>query len=112
VGVIPIFVKELSMSNDQLANQLAQAWTFLQSGRGSEAQRAFQGILQNNTNDIDALYGLGLAQRMQKDAAARATFEQCLQNIESLKKNESKSNSDRAQMLERIIKQRLSELGA
>lgn len=91
--------------------QLAQAWAHHREHRNEQARDEFNHILRSDSNNIDALYGLGLAERaLHNTDAAKQAFERCLALVkQALEKN---PGEDRPEMLERFIHQRLAEMGA
>lgn len=117
--------------NQAMAQEIGQAWGQHRAGRNDEAISSFEQVLTNVPDSIDALYGLGLAQRATGNSdGAVESFQKALQlakdGFESLQKekNENKETGgvvtladlatpeeDRFMMLERMIAQRLAELG-
>ncbi len=95
--------------NQDYAEQLGRAWAEHRQGQNDAAIRDFSGMLQTVTDNMDALYGMGLAQRsVGQLEAAQASFERCLTQVnEAL---EAHPHEDRYQMLQRMTKQRLDEL--
>ncbi len=113
------------MSQNSLSDAISHAWNHQREGHPDAAIGEFQKILQQNPRDIDANYGLGIAQKAlgQTDAAIK-TFKNTLELIaESKKAYDSTRNQsgeldtiktpedDRFMMLNRMVQQRLSELG-
>ncbi len=97
------------MPNQDYSEQLARAWSLHRQGKHDDAIREFNTLLQQSPNNVDALYGRGLAQRTVGQAeAAKATFELCLSQLDSTADN--KTAEDRYQMLLRMVNQRISEL--
>lgn len=107
----------------QIANhaQIGDAWALHREGSNSEAIRAFQDALKTASDDVDAQYGLGLAQRANKQyEEALKSFQTALdlakQKLEQLRKESgqenqlSTSNDDRYLMLIRMIGQRIEEV--
>jgi thioredoxin-like negative regulator of GroEL len=91
------------------SDQLGKAWALHRQGDQKGAQGIYTQVLGSEVNNIDALYGLGLAQRSAGDlSAARATFEKCLAEVEQqLIQNPT---DDHFEMLQRMVGQRLAEL--
>ena len=91
------------------ADALGRAWAHHRQGRNAEAAREFDAILVIEPHNVDALYGLGLAQRSggNKDGA-RASLQSCLQHVERLLVEHP--GEDRYEMLQRMCQQRLAEL--
>lgn len=113
------------MATQNTATDLvSQAWNQLRTGRADAAVTEFQKIVQQYPKDIDANYGLGLAQRAtHHDEAAYQTFQKTLELVEESKntyESERVPNpetdaiktpeDDRFMMLKRMVSQRLSEL--
>jgi Flp pilus assembly protein TadD len=97
--------------NQDYAQQLGSAWALHRKGQNDDAIREFTALLQLSANNMDALYGLGLAQRSSgKLDAARTSFSQCLEAIGTALKEQPRE--DRYQMLNRMAKQRLDETKA
>jgi len=114
------------MSNqNNNAERVGQAWNHHREGRNDASIAEFEAILKQNPSDIDATYGLGLAQRAAgRSQAAVESFQRALKLVEQAKdayqatrsSSQSESNvktpeDDRFQMLSRMVQQRLSELG-
>lgn len=112
------------MSNqNNVAERVGQAWHHHREGRNDAAIAEFQTILKQNPSDIDANYGLGLAQKQAgHNEAARASFQTTLRLVEEARvaysaargehgdSNIKTPEDDRFQMLSRMVSQRLSEL--
>ncbi len=108
------------------AERIGQAWNHHREGRNDASIAEFEAILKQNPSDIDANYGLGLAQRVAgRKEAAIESFQRAYQLVEQAKgayqstrtsaQNETNVKTpedDRFQMLSRMVKQRLTELGA
>ncbi|MBZ0299807.1 MAG: tetratricopeptide repeat protein [Anaerolineae bacterium] len=107
-----------------VSDLLSRAWNYQRDGRSDAAITEFQKIIQQYPKDIDANYGLALAQKAvgQKEAAV-ATFRVALDLIDQSKQayeasrertadtdNIKTPEDDRFQMLDRMVKQRLAEL--
>jgi Flp pilus assembly protein TadD len=114
------------MASVHTEERIGEAWQLHRMNNNPAAITIFQEILDKNPKDIDALYGLGLAQRAYgENNAAIDTFEQALEVAQnglkafdnSLMLDGKVSNSpntdqdDRFLMLSTMIKQRLAELG-
>ncbi len=97
------------MAKQENAEQLAHAWTLHRQGQNEDAIREFSGLVQSSTDSIDALYGLGLAQRSAGQLeTAKATFERCrAQIVDALKEHPTE---DRYEMLQKLTSQRLAEI--
>jgi tetratricopeptide (TPR) repeat protein len=113
-------------SQNSNAERVGQAWNHHREGRNDASIAEFEAILKQNPGDIDATYGLGLAQRAAgRKQAAVESFQRALQLVNQAKeayqsaRNHSQTESnvktpedDRFQMLSRMVQQRLSELEA
>jgi DNA-binding SARP family transcriptional activator len=113
------------MANQSNTSELvSSAWNLQREGRASAAVTEFQKLVQQHPKDIDANYGLALAQKTsgQVEDAIR-TFKNTLELIEDSKKSYEASRvrnpeqdniktpeDDRFQMLSRMVNQRLAEL--
>jgi tetratricopeptide (TPR) repeat protein len=110
-------------ANDSTAQRIGDAWHHHREGRFNEAMQEFEAILKANPDNVDARYGLGLAQRAagHPDAALKS-FQQTLELVEKAQRarageqeqdhedNIKTPEDDRNMMLSRMINQRLSEL--
>ncbi|HVU14058.1 MAG TPA: tetratricopeptide repeat protein [Phototrophicaceae bacterium] len=95
--------------NQEYAEQLGKAWALHRQGQNADAITEFNNLLKLSANNIDALYGLGLAQRSNHQLeAAQASFERCLEQIGAAAAEHPRE--DRYLMLQRITRQRLDEL--
>jgi cytochrome c-type biogenesis protein CcmH/NrfG len=91
--------------------QLGQAWTSHRGGQQEAAISEFDAILNLDSEQLDALYGLALAQRASGDhASAALTWEKCLTLVRA--RLSETPGDDHYEMLERMTGQRLSELSA
>ncbi|MFN8448577.1 MAG: tetratricopeptide repeat protein [Anaerolineae bacterium] len=95
--------------NQEYAEQLGRAWALHRQGQNDAAIHEFSSLLQTSANNVDALYGLALAQRSGGQIeAAQVTFERCLTQIgEAI---QSHPREDRYQMLQKMTRQRIDEL--
>ena len=116
------------MSTMALIEKIGQAWRLHREGDNSGAIRMFDSILSGNPENVDALYGLGLAYKAMNDHRAAAdAFRQALDNTERalsavqitshaeghLGDNDLDTDfDDRYMMLTRMLKQRLEDVGA
>ena len=111
--------------NATVEAQIGQAWNHHREGRSADAIAAFEKILGTIPNNVDALYGIGLAQKaLGREADAVESFqkayelgEEMLRAIRSQVGGDENVNAlqtsedDRYMMLGRMTKQRLAELG-
>ena len=109
---------------DNVRERISKAWHHHREGRASDAMKEFQTIVQQFPKDIDANYGLGLAQKNSGDVdGAIKSFKNALELIVQSKQSYEASHEqsqdpdhiktpeeDRFMMLTRMVKQRLSEL--
>lgn len=97
--------------------RIADAWKQHRLGSNDDAIRGFREVLNSNPGDLDALYGLGLAQRANgnRDESIE-TFNKALSisqegiDINSGNNNLNTTEDDRFMMLHQMISQRLEEL--
>ncbi|HEX2619074.1 MAG TPA: tetratricopeptide repeat protein [Phototrophicaceae bacterium] len=104
--------------NDAL---IGKAWGAHRLGRNGEAIRDFEQVIKSDGQNVDAYYGLGLAQRASgQTAEAQAAFEKALAlakqktaEIQGARHehNLESDEDDRYMMLTRMLSQRLEELG-
>ncbi len=98
------------MAQKDVAAQIGNAWALHRQGKHENAISEFSLAMKNAPDNLDAVYGLGLAQRSAKmREAALRTFEQCQQLVK--KALEADPSSDRLEILDRMCQQRLAELG-
>lgn len=99
------------MAHNEYAAELGRAWTLLREQRNDAAIEEFDKILRETPDQIDALYGLALAQRASHQReAAKQSFERCLTKVrQGLDEN---PGMDRYEMMQRFVHQRLEEMGA
>ena len=70
-------------SQNNVAERVGQAWHHHREGRNDAAVAEFETILRQDPNDIDANYGLALAQRAAgRTEAARTAFQNTLRLVE------------------------------
>jgi len=97
------------MAQTEIAAALSRAWGLHLKKQHSESVQAFTDILKRNSDQLDALYGLGLAQRKAGQLAeALATFQKLQQHIAA--ELTANPGNDRFEMLTRIVQQRLAEM--
>ena len=105
---------------------VSSAWRFQREHQAATAVTEYEKILKQDANNIDALYGLGLALRdsgRKEDATAK--FQQVLELVTAAAaarkpapagdeevRVANTAEDDRYMMLSRMIKQRLAELKA
>jgi tetratricopeptide (TPR) repeat protein len=113
------------MANTSETSELvSQAWNRQRQGNPDAAITEFQRIVQQHPKDIDANYGLALAQKaVGQTEAAIKTFKNTLELIEDSRNiyestrertgeqdNIKTPEDDRYMMLSRMVRQRLAEL--
>lgn len=92
------------MSSEHMNNDVSQAWRYQRDGQATSAIAEFERILKQDANNIDANYGMGLAQRSAGRAEESSKyFKRALELVEA------SETSDRSMMLGRMLKQRLAE---
>jgi tetratricopeptide (TPR) repeat protein len=111
------------MANESLKTQIAQAWRYQREGRADAAVAEFERILKMDTTNVDANYGMALAQRALKRTDEAIKYFRLA--LELVQKNAPASSGpvnagerrrantpedDRYMMLVRMINQRLAEL--
>lgn len=113
------------MSTMHSEERIGEAWRQHRMNNNPAAIEIFQEILNSDPKDIDALYGLGLAQRANgENGAAIESFQQALkfaqeglEEVVSTSEGFGSGNNlntdqdDRFMMISRMLKQRLVELG-
>ena len=111
------------MSNETIAAQIGQAWRFQRDGKADAAIAEYERILRQDADNIDANYGMALAQRTAgKYEAAIKYFERSKTLVDTAVAGRSRARGDtlaantpeddRYMMLTRMIKQRLAEINA
>jgi len=93
------------------AEELGRAWAMHRNGNQNGAAEIFKNILIKSPSNLDAMYGLGLAQRAAgQNSEAIETFDKALAGVHTeLQQN---PGEDRLEILERMLNQRLAELRA
>ena len=108
-----------------VGSPIAEAWVLLRRDRPDEAAAAFDSIVQKESENVDAHYGKGLALRAAgKSDAAVEVFQKTLQlsrklladvrsqyGVSDMASSLETTEDDRYMMLDRMICQRLAELG-
>lgn len=116
------------MSSMAAVEKVGQAWRLHRDGDNEGAIRAFDSIISANPENVDALYGLGLAHKAAGNPSEAAdAFSRALEKTESalsavqtashaegnLGDNDLETNfDDRYMMLTRMLSQRLEDVGA
>lgn len=113
------------MSEQNLHNQVGQAWNYHLQGKHQDAAAAFEHILKASPKDVDAHYGHGLSLRALGDREnARESFRKGLEYAQATlahlrgggggqpTNDITSSEDDRYLMLTRMLGQRLAELDA
>lgn len=117
----------------EVETRIGEAWRMHREGRSEDAIVEFERILKENPENVDAHYGLGLAQRSTgRQSAAKSSFEQALilvdkaeaarrahaaaegrRDTDGVNWNDERDHSfDHFLMMKRLIGQRLSEVSA
>lgn len=116
------------MATRATEERIGEAWRLHRKGDNRGAIQLFNEILSKTPNNVDAHYGIGLAQRAEGDEeGAIASFQRALElaqaaldavKVTSVVDGHGGGNDldtyedDRYLMLSRMINQRLTELGA
>ena len=116
------------MSTMHTEERIGEAWRLHRSGNNRAAIDIFQDILAKTPQNLDATYGLGLARRADGDKAgaieafksASKLAEEALNAVDVTSgvdghhggNDLDTDDDDRFLMLQRMIQQRLAELGA
>jgi len=119
------------MSNETTAAQIGRAWRYQREGQADTAIKEFEKILQHEPDNIDANYGMGLAQRAaghhqaaiaafqhaleivnKNDSAGRIAREAAANDFQTERIKPNTAEDDRYMMLTRMLKQRLAETDA
>jgi tetratricopeptide (TPR) repeat protein len=110
------------MSNETLAEQIGQAWRYQRDGKADAAIAEYERLLRQEPDNIDANYGMGLAQRTAgKYEVAIKYFEHAQALVEAAITTRRQASGDaphtantpeddRYMMLSRMLKQRLAEI--
>ena len=110
--------------------EVGEAWANLRSGQSDQAVSLFDSIIQNNPQNVDAYYGLGLAQKalgnkQRSIEAFQQAYDLAQNHLAELRAEESQETGprlgvinnlksiedDRYMMLIRMLSQRLGEQG-
>ena len=119
-------LNELSQARRERQKMVGKAWEQHRQSQNIDAIRAFDDVLNVKPNDVDALYGRGLAQRASGDKSGatksfQVAYDFVTKTTEALQKariiedgsnNLKTTEDDRYMMLARMCRQRLDELGA
>ncbi len=96
--------------SEQLNAAISEAWKAHRAGHQDDAIKRFNDVLSEDPKNLDALYGMGLAQRAVDDPlGAKATFSKLQKLLTELMEAEDGGRS-RYQMTARMVKQQLSML--
>lgn len=119
-------LNELSQARRERQKLVGKAWEQHRQSQNIDAIRAFEDVLSLKPNDVDALYGKGLAQRASGDKSGatksfQVAYDYVTKTTDALQKariiedgsnNLKTTEDDRYMMLARMCRQRLDELGA
>lgn len=116
------------MSNESIAMRIGRAWRHQREGNADAAIQEFEKILQQEPDNIDANYGMGLSQRAagqpqaateyfqhaleivdKNDTAGRNAREAAANDFQTERIKPNTAEDDRYMMLTRMLKQRLAE---
>jgi len=121
----------MTIENETIAAQIGRAWRYQREGEADSAIQAFEKILQQEPDSIDANYGMGLSQRTGghyqealehfqhaldivdiNDSAGRAAREAAANDFQTERIKPNTAEDDRYMMLTRMLKQRIGETNA
>ena len=112
------------MAEERNKERIGEAWQMHRNGNNAGAIEIFEDIIRSSPEELDALYGLGLAQRSDgNDESATESFNKALTiakdrlaeldgGKEVAQNLLDSEEDDRLLMLSRMISQRLEELEA
>lgn len=116
------------MSTVHTEERIGEAWRMHRSGNNRGAIEIFKDVLKLTPNNVDALYGLGLSQRAEKDVdGAMKSFQSALELAKKAlqavdvtsdvdghhgRNDLGTYEDDRFMMLQRMLSQRIEELQA
>jgi tetratricopeptide (TPR) repeat protein len=97
------------MAADDFTTELSEAWGYHRAGRNDEAHKTFDRILSRQPDQVDALFGIGLVQRVlgMKDKSIES-FDRCRKVAQ--KELDADPGADRYLMLLKMIQQRIHEV--
>ncbi len=97
------------MAQNERDSLVARAWQLHREGRQNDAISQFEAVLKTAPDDLDAHYGLALAQR--SAGMTEAALENLKQAATAVSRAiETDPSIDRYQMLQRMVQQRISEM--
>lgn len=98
--------------DDGFKKQIGDAWRAHRQGQHETALNIFRQVLSQDSDNVDALYGLGLVQKTSGDAAnARETFSKLQELLKTLQAEEDAGSPGRYYMLNNMVRQQLRQLG-
>jgi Tfp pilus assembly protein PilF len=110
----------MAMTKEELSVMVGDGWEAVRKGDARAALDVFRRVLNDDNENVDAHYGLGLAQRASGDnVSAKTSFETAKRIAErelALIRKGGSSNDlsttrdDRYMMLIRMLEQRISEV--
>ena len=110
----------MAMTQEDLSKMIGDGWESLRKGNPKGAQDVFRKVLNDDNENIDAHYGLGLAFRAAGDkASAKTSFETslriCERELAAIRKGDrandlTTTRDDRYMMLIRMLGQRIAEV--
>ncbi len=110
----------MAMTKEDLSKMIGDAWEAMRNGNPKGAQETFRRVLNDDNENIDAHYGLGLALRAAGDkVSAKSSFETslriCERELAAIRKGERANDlmttrDDRYMMLIRMLGQRIAEV--
>jgi tetratricopeptide (TPR) repeat protein len=99
------------LMTEQLDVAIAEAWKAHRAGDHEAAIEKFREVLLKDSRHVDALYGLGLAQKSAGDkSGAKKTFDELTRLLEDILANGAETEQSRYRMELRMVKQQLEML--
>jgi tetratricopeptide (TPR) repeat protein len=100
------------MSENPIDHEIGEAWKAHRQGFQDTAIQQFREILDKDPNNLDALYGLGLAEKAAgNDDEAKEIFLHLQTQIEDVSAEEASSgHPGKFFMLANMVKQQISQL--
>ncbi len=97
---------------ESIKKQIGDAWRAHRQGQHETALNIFRQVLNQETDNVDALYGLGLVQKTSGDNPhARETFLKLQDLLKELQSHEDAGSPGRYYMLNNMVRQQLRQLG-
>jgi len=110
----------MAMTKEELSKMIGNGWESFRKGDPKSALETFRKVLNDDNDNVDAHYGVGLALRASNDKTnAKSSFETALRIAErelaAIRKGErandlTTTRDDRYMMLIRMLGQRIAEV--